>query len=105
MYGSYMLRSGRTYDIECSLSTERLHRSYKVLEALGAAPVIVHGPQTAWDWATNRERHMDACTINGTGKAGCTVTWPEWVTDEMLDEAYSLTSTFRKAEGHYNRTR
>jgi len=104
MYGSYMLRAGRTYDIEDSRTTDRLHAAYDVLKALGAEPTIVHGPQMGWDWATNRERHIEACTLHGSGVAGCTITWPAWVTDEMLDAAYGMANTFRTARGAYNRS-
>lgn len=104
-YAAYMLRSGRRYDPEDYRATERLHLAYQILETLGAAPTIVHGNRTYFDWASagslNPDKHL--CSLNGSGYGDCTITYPEWVNDAMLERVWDLADTFRTARGQYNR--
>ena len=101
MYGAQMLRSGRTYDYEDSRATHRLHVAYEVLTTLDAEPTFTHGTRTWYDTATHRDRHQ--CALQGSGYRDCTITWPEWVTDELLNEAYNIADAFLTAQGAYNR--
>lgn len=100
-----LVKRGRTYDYEDSRTTHRMHTMLTILAGAGIKPTIVHGPQVGWDWATSRERHIEACTLNGSGTAGCTITWPAWVTDEMFDAAWRFAETTISAQGAYNRSR
>lgn len=95
MYATQMLRAGRTHDYEDSRSTYRLQQAYGILAAAGVEPVRTHSDTMAWDWATNRDRHV--CDYR------CKVTWPEWVTNDMLEAAYNLADAAQTARGAYNR--
>jgi hypothetical protein len=98
-----MLARGRTYDYEDSLVTYRLHTALKVLEAIEVVPTITHGTRTYYDWSSHRDKHW--CALSGSGFSDCTISWPEWATGEMFDEAYRLASNAHRERGHYNRTK
>ena len=101
------VKRGRTYDPEDFRTTTRMHATLGVLASLGIKPTITHGTRTYFDWAMagslNPDKHL--CSLSGSGYNDCTITWPEWVTDEIFDAAASLASLARTEEGAYNRNR
>jgi len=102
-YAVSMLRAGRTYDYEDSRATSRLHAAYAALKAIGVEPERTHSDKVGFSWERRGwlvpEHHSVVCGES----AGCKVTWPEWVTDEMLEAAYSLADNVLYEQGRYNR--
>lgn len=82
--GGRLLIVGRTYDYECSRTTNRLQTARRILTEMGIAPTTTHGTQTAWDWATNRETHV--CGEHH----GCVTTWSGNPAPADFDAAYDL---------------
>lgn len=73
--------------------TARLHMAFTILKAAGAESTRTHSDRTYVEYG--RERHM--CDHH------CTTAWPEWVTGEMFDQAFTLADTAIPARSTYNR--
>ena len=97
------LRRDDTFEPECVFTTRRLQGAKGLLKSMGIEPVITHDPQCTktlirYGMAYKCEGH------NEYGHLPCLkVEWPEWVTDEILDEAYNLVSNVTTARGRHNR--
>lgn len=98
-----MLARGRTYDYEDSLVTYRLHTALKVLATVEVVPTITHGTRTYYDWCDHRDKHQ--CSLDGSGYGDCTISWPEWATGAMFDEAVRLAGEAHRERGAYNRSK
>lgn len=96
-HGGRLVRMGRTHDVECSRTTNRLQDARAILKTMGIEPRDMP--------------HTDTCGIGGGNHAICTcmasrsVVWPEWVTATMFDQAYALADAANTARGAYNRSR
>lgn len=95
-YGAHHLRNGYTFDPESLRETWRLATAYELLKTMGVEPVRTHSDAVRPDiWNHFVSRHE--CDYR------CTTTWPEWVTDELLDQAYRLADMKHTAYGESNR--
>lgn len=103
--GAALVKRGRTYDIEDSRTTNRLHDTMRVLKSMGIEPTYTHGTRTYFDWAMagslKPDKHL--CSLNGSGGNDCTITWPAWVTDDIFNLAYSLADRVLTEYGGFNR--
>jgi hypothetical protein len=87
------LRSGWFTDPECSRETYRLQGAIRILALWGAEPTWTHSDCTRVEFG--RVKH--ACDYR------CKVEWPEWVTNDVLQAAYTASSALQTARGIYNR--
>lgn len=87
------LRRGWFSDPECNRTTYRLQGALRILAQWGAKPEWSHSNNTYIEWG--REKHC--CDYR------CTVAWPEWVTNDVLDSAYNASSTLQSARGDWNK--
>ena len=96
------LRRGETYEPECDRTSRRLGTAMSILESLGVKHETEHDPSCR---RYSGKWYAPDCTGRDPyGYKSCmTVSWPEWVTDEMFQLAYSLASEVATEEGKYNR--
>ena len=96
-YAVSMLRKGRTWEMECPRTTHRLQAAWAILGTMGIEPTIIHA-----DTPSNEVVEW------GRVKHGCdwkckAAPLPEWVTDEILQMAYTLADRMISERGAANR--
>lgn len=91
------IRRGYRYDPESSRETSRLRTAWAILKAAGIDPEIRHG-DTAINQGVDFGRPRHRCADN------CRPEWPEWVTNEMLQNALDLANKTVSARGKWARS-
>jgi hypothetical protein len=90
--GVYAMRQGWFRDPEDSLTTYRRQGALGILRQWGGEPEWTHSDHTYVEWG--RERHL--CDDR------CKVTYPEWVTDEVIQAALTASDVIQTARGKYH---
>ena len=105
------LRRADTYEHECQRTTYRLHAAMGVLGSMGLVPTKTHDPECRKEWVNTSGRSYACQGEHLGGVLPCLkVEWPDWVTDEHFEMAYSLadsviTARGRQAQMEINRMR
>jgi hypothetical protein len=86
--GASHLKRGDTFDPECGRTTHRLRLGQHILAAAGIESAHVHG---------EHRENFRGCY------SGCRNVWPEWVTDEMFESAWSLADKVQTERGRHAR--
>ena len=92
---SNRFRKGWFSDPENWHGNYRMQRALMILETQAVTPVWNHGKEYINN-GIEYGRVIHVCTNN------CTVTWPEWVTDEVFDQVYALADSLQTLFGAYN---
>ena len=95
-YAVSMIRSGRTFDIECGRSSHRLQTTWRILESLGLVEESLHSDNMAekYDYANPGSLTMTNGTpVHRCDWLCCIKPLKPFVTDEMIQQAWNLGST------------
>ena len=100
-YGTSMVASGRTYDLECGRSSHRLLIAQQLLIAGGCVPTY---PKHAVDCDCNPDKpNRNWRPYGDTYRCSCGVgieprpTWPEWARPEVFTAAWNLAHQIQQA--------
>jgi len=94
-HGACSLKAGYFFDPEDSRKTRRLQGALAVLEQMGVQPTTLHHTDCA-KHASNAGRGV---RYPGYCSNLCTVEWPKYVTDEMLQMAWTIGDTTATLRG------
>ena len=96
------MRILQQYDPESTRVQSRCYTALSILEQMDIKPTVEHKS----DCRRSPYRLYDP-ECDGRGEFGyrdcAVITWPEWVTDEILEYAYIVADTVATARGQYNR--
>lgn len=93
--GGRLVKRGDTFDPECHRTTHRLGVAQGILRGLGIEATWEHSGTSR---VTQFGVAKHACDYR------CKATWPEWVTGETFDLAYSLACEVQTKRGEFNRS-
>jgi hypothetical protein len=98
MSHAYQIRRGDTYDYDCSRTSARLSATWSILKLWGIEREIVHSAA-----CVDRKQIPAGSSFYRGCDDGCRAKpLPEWVTDEMINQAYDLADTFQAARGRFH---